>query len=63
MLRPFEIPRTIILEPNPFTVENGLLTPSFKLNRLVLQKFYKKRMENIYEELDKIDKEESFKNE
>jgi fatty acid CoA ligase FadD9 len=39
-LRPYEFPRVVLLTDAAWTVENGLMTHSNKLNRLVLQKKY-----------------------
>lgn len=38
--RPWEIPQDIIVESTPFSIENGLLTPSGKKCRIGLQKKY-----------------------
>lgn len=37
-LKGFEMIKAVFLEPSPFTVENDLITPSFKLRRPQLQK-------------------------
>eukprot|EP01126_Amoeba_proteus_P060712 TRINITY_DN8064_c0_g1_i8.p1 TRINITY_DN8064_c0_g1~~TRINITY_DN8064_c0_g1_i8.p1 ORF type:complete len:998 (-),score=214.16 TRINITY_DN8064_c0_g1_i8:325-3318(-) len=60
-LRNYEIPRDIYLETNLWTQENGLLTPSLKLNRLALKKHYKSLLEGIYQKLNLQDKLLSLK--
>ncbi|KAL6055781.1 Long chain acyl-CoA synthetase 7, peroxisomal [Balamuthia mandrillaris] len=53
----YELPRGILLEPVPFTPENGLLTPTLKLRRVFLARHYQKRLERLY---DRLEKEESL---
>jgi fatty acid CoA ligase FadD9 len=47
-LEPHEIPRDVIIEPSPFTLENGLLTGVGKLARRELQARYGERLESRY---------------
>jgi thioester reductase-like protein len=52
-LRPFEVPVGLIVEPQadgelPWTAENGLLTPSLKLNRRALETYYGDRIREVY---------------
>ncbi|RKP19201.1 acetyl-CoA synthetase-like protein [Rozella allomycis CSF55] len=47
-LKGFEIPRAIHLEHSPFSIENDLLTPTFKLKRNEAKKIYLKEIENLY---------------
>eukprot|EP01122_Echinamoeba_exundans_P010707 TRINITY_DN4062_c0_g1_i1.p1 TRINITY_DN4062_c0_g1~~TRINITY_DN4062_c0_g1_i1.p1 ORF type:complete len:1092 (-),score=158.97 TRINITY_DN4062_c0_g1_i1:110-3385(-) len=49
---PFELPRGILLEPEPFTAENELLTSTFKLKRLNLQRKYKSIMREMYDNIN-----------
>ncbi len=51
-LKSFEIPRDFIVEPEPFTVANRLLTESNKLSRKNLQARYGNRLEVLYNTLD-----------
>lgn len=50
-LQGFEYIKAIHVEKVPFSVENGLLTPSFKLKRPELQKRYQKEIQNLYKSL------------
>jgi len=46
-LVPWEVPAKIHLDPLPFTVENGLLTPTFKLKRDAAKVHYKDALEKL----------------
>lgn len=48
---PYEIPRDFIVETEPFTVENGLLTGIRKLSRHKLKRTYQHRLDRLYIEL------------
>jgi len=56
-LRGFEFLKNIRLEVNPFTVDNELMTPTFKLRRPNLTKKYKEELDRIYEEMGDLSKE------
>ena len=47
-LHGFETPKAIFLEANPFTVENDLITPTFKLKRPQLREYYQKQIDEMY---------------
>ncbi|KAL6213510.1 hypothetical protein ACLB2K_012957 [Fragaria x ananassa] len=49
-LRGFELLKAVHLEPNPFDIERDLMTPTFKLKRPQLLKYYKERVEKLYSE-------------
>ncbi|KAJ5071172.1 long-chain-fatty-acid--coa ligase 5 [Anaeramoeba ignava] len=44
----FEIVRNFIVEPNPFSVENEMLTTTMKLRRKVIEQNYKKQLQDLY---------------
>jgi fatty acid CoA ligase FadD9 len=50
-LQSYEIPRGLIVETTPFTLENGLLTGIRKLARPKLKQHYGERLEQLYTEL------------
>ncbi|BCI51594.1 oxidoreductase [Mycolicibacterium litorale] len=50
-LQSFEIPRDFLVETNPFTLDNGLLTGIRKLARPRLKEFYGPALEQLYTEL------------
>jgi len=56
-LRGFEFFKNVILEVNSFTVENELMTPTFKLRRPNLTKKYKEALDKMYEEMGDQSKE------
>jgi long-chain acyl-CoA synthetase len=47
-LKGFEIIRAVHLAPTPFTIEEDLLTPTFKLKRPQLQKSFQKEIDALY---------------
>lgn len=49
-LRGFEMLKAIYLEPNPFDMERDLITPTFKLKRPQLLKYYKEHIDKMYSE-------------
>jgi fatty acid CoA ligase FadD9 len=52
-LRGYEIPRDFIVETEPWSQENGLLTESNKLSRQRLRERYGERLEALYEAIEK----------
>lgn len=54
-LRGFEQVAAITLVHEPFTVENGLLTPTFKLKRPVARTAYEGLIQAMYEGLGHVD--------
>lgn len=47
-LRPYEVPRDILIEPRPFSVDNGLLTATAKPARPALNAHYGDQLEQVY---------------
>mmetsp|Transcript_25604 Transcript_25604/g.59075 ORF Transcript_25604/g.59075 Transcript_25604/m.59075 type:complete len:245 (+) Transcript_25604:1404-2138(+) len=47
-LQGFETVRNVFLTPEPFTAENGLVTPTFKLKRQQLREHFQKEIERMY---------------
>ena len=47
-LTPIEVPKNIFIHSEAFEKENGLLTNSFKMNRLAIEKKFKIEIENLY---------------
>ncbi|KAK8572978.1 hypothetical protein V6N13_048549 [Hibiscus sabdariffa] len=50
-LRGFEFAKAVTLVLEPFTVENGLLTPTFKIKRPQAREYFAKAISNMYAEL------------
>ncbi|CAH0387269.1 unnamed protein product [Bemisia tabaci] len=50
-LKSFELVKDIYLHPDPFSVQNGLLTPTFKLKRPQLRSYFKPQIEDMYSKL------------
>lgn len=48
-LQGFETVKKVYLEPNLFTAENDLVTPTFKLKRPQLRDYYAKEIDALYE--------------
>lgn len=48
-LKGFEIPRAIHLSPEPFTVENDILSPTLKIKANVAKKIYAKEIAKMYQ--------------
>ena len=51
-LRSFEVPRDVIVESEPFSMENGLFTAIGKVKRGAIQAKFATRLELLYEQLD-----------
>ena len=52
-LRGFEFVKGIVVDHTPFSTENDLLTPTFKLKRPNAKKYYKEKLDSKYAELEK----------
>ncbi|KGG51589.1 hypothetical protein DI09_30p50 [Mitosporidium daphniae] len=52
LLKGFEIPKAVFIEIEPFSIENGLLTTTFKLKRFEAEKRYKEHVEHLYAGLE-----------
>ncbi|KAL8188628.1 hypothetical protein R6Q57_029648 [Mikania cordata] len=50
-LRGFEFARSVTLVAESFTMENGLLTPTFKIKRPQAKAYFAKAIANMYEEI------------
>ncbi|CAI0551286.1 unnamed protein product [Linum tenue] len=50
-LRGFEFAKAVTLVPEPFTLENGLLTPTFKIKRPQAKEYFAKAITDMYDEL------------
>ncbi|EUA68422.1 AMP-binding enzyme family protein [Mycobacterium xenopi 4042] len=57
-LQSYEVPRDFLIEPEPFTLENGLLTGIRKLAWPKLKERYGERLEQLYAELDRSQADE-----
>jgi long-chain acyl-CoA synthetase len=51
-LMSYEQVKAIEFIKEPFTIENGLLTPTFKSRRFAVEKKYKDRLLNLYKNID-----------
>ncbi|QOD45123.1 thioester reductase domain-containing protein [Clavibacter zhangzhiyongii] len=51
-LAPYEVPRGVIVEPQPFTVDGGMLSDAGKLLRLRLTQRYGERLGALYDALE-----------
>ena len=49
LLQGFEIVKAVHLEPKPFGIEEGLMTPTFKLKRPQLLKHYQSIVDRLYQ--------------
>ncbi|KAH9620955.1 hypothetical protein KSS87_004414 [Heliosperma pusillum] len=54
-LRGFEFVKAVTLVPEPFTVENGLLTPTFKIKRPQARVYFERAIAEMYAVLSKMD--------
>lgn len=57
-LKSFEVPREFILEPEPFSAENGLLTSVLKKKRPALKQKYGESLEALYEQGEQLQTEQ-----
>ena len=54
-LRGFEFAKAVTLVLEPFTLENGLLTPTFKIKRPQAKEYFAEAITNMYKELGASD--------
>ncbi|KAI3707780.1 hypothetical protein L2E82_36598 [Cichorium intybus] len=54
-LRGFEFAKAVTLVAEPFSVENGLLTPTFKVKRPQAKAYFAREISNMYAELATMD--------
>jgi len=54
-LRPYEFVKRIYITPLPFSVEQGILTPTFKLKRPQAQAFFQTQLDSMFKELEAED--------
>ncbi|XP_040848048.1 long-chain-fatty-acid--CoA ligase 5 isoform X3 [Ochotona curzoniae] len=50
-LKSFEQVKKIFVHPEPFSIENGLLTPTLKAKRGELSKYFRKQIDSLYENI------------
>ncbi|XP_012873060.1 PREDICTED: long-chain-fatty-acid--CoA ligase 5 [Dipodomys ordii] len=50
-LKSFEQVKSIFIHPEPFSIENGLLTPTLKAKRVELCKFFRTQINSLYESI------------
>lgn len=51
-LKGFEIVKAALIADEPFSVENGLLTPTFKLKRREIQAVYQEKLDALYTKIE-----------
>lgn len=51
-LRGFEFAKDIYVSSQPFTIDNDLLTPTFKLKRAQAKRFYQTQIDELYSRLE-----------
>ncbi|KAH9491084.1 hypothetical protein DERF_015820 [Dermatophagoides farinae] len=51
-LKSFELPKNIYVKKSPFTIEEGLLTPTLKSKRNAISKHFEKEIQMLYKELE-----------
>lgn len=54
-LRPYEFVKRIFITPHPFSVEQGILTPTFKLKRPQAQALFQPQLDAMFKELEAED--------
>ncbi|KAG1139316.1 hypothetical protein G6F36_015961 [Rhizopus arrhizus] len=57
-LRGFEFAKAIYLSSEPFSIENDLLTPTFKVKRPQAKKYYEAQIAELYERINSQTKPE-----
>ncbi|KAM4838061.1 long-chain-fatty-acid--CoA ligase 5 [Urocitellus parryii] len=50
-LKSFEQVKNIFVHPEPFSIENGLLTPTLKAKRVELSKYFRTQIDSLYESI------------
>ncbi|KAI8319272.1 acetyl-CoA synthetase-like protein [Martensiomyces pterosporus] len=55
-LKGYEIPKNLYLETEPFSIENNIFTPTFKIKRPQAKKHYQETLDRLYTELNASNK-------
>ncbi|KAF9921706.1 hypothetical protein FBU30_008227 [Linnemannia zychae] len=50
-LKKFEIPKAVLIEPVPFTIEKDLLTPTLKIKRQPVIQAYRSQLDDLYSQI------------
>ncbi|KAG0380933.1 hypothetical protein BGX24_002615 [Mortierella sp. AD032] len=50
-LKSFEIPKAVLIELSPFTIEGGMLTPTLKIKRHPVVQAYRRQIDELYGEI------------
>ena len=50
----FEKLKRVILVPDEFTADNGVLTPTLKLRRRVIEERYQKQIDDLYAQAETV---------
>ncbi|KAF9430664.1 hypothetical protein BGZ76_000762 [Entomortierella beljakovae] len=54
-LKGFEIPKAVLIQPEPFSIENGMMTPTFKLKRHYIVDVYRQELSDLYKSAQTAD--------
>lgn len=50
-MQPFELPKAVFIEAEPWSIENGFLTPTYKFKRAQLALHYQQAIADMYSKI------------